>query len=483
MRDQKAVLHWGACLLILFAGFQCRLSGASEAAASEIDELRQQVDSQRKQIEMLQSALEKQQHELDKVMRIIGAHPDPVPAASEDDAAAWDQRLAKIETDVAAHAEANSEKIGRLSKLSFSGDIRVRYETSFQQGAANRNRERVRARFHMNGRLSEEFSGGLSLATGSLDEPISTNQTLTGFFNRKNLGIDKAWITYKPKYAPFLKLDAGKFASPWYHTALSFDRDLNPEGFAETLSFDLNAPVLKNITAVGFQLPFNETAVGQDSFILGGQIQTHFRIHSRARLALYGAGINVNRTDPIAIALANGTLRPSLPNTNTYRYDTSGTVVGYASKFAYLDAIVRLDLDTHPRFPAAFQFNFLNNVRGPRERSAYRADLIFGRLMESGDVQFSYSFIRIEKEAVIGAWNESDMRAPTNLRNHRLNAGFMFKGNFTAEFTAWIGKLANPWDNVDLVPSGVHGACSGAVVSGCEDPYLKRLQLDLTYHF
>ena len=86
-------------------------------------------------------------------------------------------------------------------------------------------------------------------------------------------------------------------------------------------------------------------------------------------------------------------------------------------------------------------------MRGSRERSGYWAELTVGKTKEAKDVQFGYSFIRIEKDAVIGAWNESDLRSSTNVLNHRLNFAYMFKGNVTGQFTAWIGKLANPRDN------------------------------------
>ncbi len=55
---------------------------------------------------------------------------------------------------------------------------------------------------------------------------------MTGFFNRKNFGVDKAYITYKPKYAKSLRLDVGKFAYPWYRTPMTFDSDVNPEGLS-----------------------------------------------------------------------------------------------------------------------------------------------------------------------------------------------------------------------------------------------------------
>jgi len=67
------------------------------------------------------------------------------------------------------------------------------------------------------------------------------------------------------------------------------------------------------------------------------------------------------------------------PNSNTFRTNASGAVIGYANKFAYLDAILKLDLDTNPRFPTTLLFNFVNNVRGSRERSGYWAEATVGR--------------------------------------------------------------------------------------------------------
>jgi len=82
---------------------------------------------------------------------------------------------------------------------------------------------------------------------------------------------------------------------------MTFDSDVNPEGFAETLSFDVASSSLQNVTLVGIQLPLTKSrAAGQ--LHLCGQIQTHFRLGSRARLSLYGAGLNIMRADPIAVA-------------------------------------------------------------------------------------------------------------------------------------------------------------------------------------
>ena len=516
MRKQKAIMRTVHYLLALLIGLQAlpvralESGGGTPAAAvetggaspDEMAALKDQIERQQKQIEALQKAIEEQKVTVQKALKAMSAGTATPPApeaqaesqkledievvkgemeAVADSSAQTAQRVTKLEADTAAYQKSNDAKVKQIGNFNFSGDLRVRYEAFLQEGA-ERHRMRIRARFNLTGKLTDEFSGGMSLATGSLEDPVSTNQTFTNFFNRKNFNIDKAYVTYKPRSAAFLKLDAGKFAYPWYRTALTFDNDLNPEGFAETMSFDIKHPVLKNITMVGFQLPFLEVGSGYDSYVVGGQIQTQFRLNRKARLGLYGAGLTFHRADPIGIAL-NAALIPSLPNSNTLRYNSTGVVVGYASKFLYLDAIAKLDIDISPRYPVTLQFDFVNNTRGPRERSGYWADFIIGRQREQRDLQFAYSFIRIEKDAVIGAFNESDLRSSTNVWDHKLQVAYMLKGNVTAQFTAWIGKLANPLDNIALIPASVRAACTGADTSHCEDPLLKRLQFDLIYKF
>jgi len=108
-------------------------------------------------------------------------------------------------------------------------------------------------------------------------------------------------------------------------------------------------------------------------------------------------------------------------------------------------------------------FNFVNNTRATSsERSGYWAELTFGRLAEQKDIQFGYTFVRIERDAVLGAFNESDLRAATNVRNHRLNFGYQAYRNVQMSYTLWLGRLANPTDNASLVPPLARPACTTA---------------------
>ena len=103
--------------------------------------------------------------------------------------------------------------------MTFSGDLRFRYESFYGQQNAlarsdnptvlgnpltSRQRFRLRARFGVRGKIGDEFDWGLRLATGNFADVISTNQTLTDFFTRKPVGLDQAYVTYKPEVAPRL---------------------------------------------------------------------------------------------------------------------------------------------------------------------------------------------------------------------------------------------------------------------------------------
>ncbi len=46
--------------------------------------------------------------------------------------------------------------------------------------------------------MNDQFRGGFSLASGDLNNPISTNQTTNQFDTRKPIEIDRVYATYNP---------------------------------------------------------------------------------------------------------------------------------------------------------------------------------------------------------------------------------------------------------------------------------------------
>src|SRR5260370_26549616 len=159
-----------------------------------------------------------------------------------------------------------------MGRFRFSGDVRVHGESFFQSGIQDRNRARIRVRLGLEGALNQDFIGGVAIATGSQGDPTTTSETLTNFFDRKTIALDRGYITYNPIAHKWLSLTGGKFAYTWQRTPVTFDSDLNPEGFNQKLSWDLKTPFVKNFTIQGIELLYNEVSEVQESYALGGQV-------------------------------------------------------------------------------------------------------------------------------------------------------------------------------------------------------------------
>src|SRR5260370_14177341 len=101
----------------------------------------------------------------------------------------------------------------------------------------------------------------MGLATGTLGDPTTTNETLTNNFDRKTIGLDRGFITYNPVAAKWFSATAGKFAFTWARTSVTFDPDVSPEGFVVKFSKDFESvPIVKNVNMPFMQLLNNEVS-------------------------------------------------------------------------------------------------------------------------------------------------------------------------------------------------------------------------------
>ena len=75
-----------------------------------------------------------------------------------------------------------------------------------------------------------------------------------------------------------------------------------------------------------------------------------------------------------------------------------------------------------------------------RERRAYWGEARFGRAQEKGDWQFAYTRMLIEPEAVMGAFNYSEIRQPSNVTEHRVEMFYQAYGSVHLGFTGLIGR-------------------------------------------
>lgn len=186
---------------------------------------------------------------------------------TQDEATAVKAEVAKEKAKEAkiaaksAPAPSSSGGEGMLSKIDLSksvenlklyGDLRLRYQYEdkdpqlfIPDGSKNRDvdrspsgsqqsRWRFRLRLGAEIKLTDQWSGGVELATAKASD--SANQTYENGFDDYDIFISRAFVRWDPNKA--LTFIGGKFANPFYTTDLLWDPDITPNGVAEIIRFD-----------------------------------------------------------------------------------------------------------------------------------------------------------------------------------------------------------------------------------------------------
>jgi len=554
---------------------------AAEAVGSEMEEVRRLLRQQQLELERMRAALSEQASTIEVLRRRVEqteqraalpsgvlktgdiALSDSTPRAGEIGASQQnpgaaaakpqdtDVRLGRVEEQSKKTTEALARQLGSIS---FSGDLRFRWESFYGQLNAlpngdnpailgnplsTRQRLRLRARLNMRGQIGKEFDWAVRLATGSFTDAISANQTLTDFYNRKPFGLDNAFLAWTPQRVPGLRIQVGKFDVPWLRTEMTVDNDLSVEGLTEIYSRGFKHSSLKNLTFVAWQLPFLERAsafvrnangtvnldesgrAGRDLALYGAQLRARIEPSPTFGLTLAVADlfysgtqfispvqffgnqlqlpvtftIPATATTPAQVIttqvliprelLVSGNANPGVSTATNNAINRDGRL---ASGFNLIDVIGRLDFTRSKRWPVALIFNFVHNTQahdvsaaGPGgatvflnndEDNGYWAEVQVGKARERGDWLLGYTFLRIEKDAVLTPFNASDILQQSDVRLHRLNLNYTAHANVALTITAFIGQR----------PNGLLGVF-GATPVGSLNGATTRLQFDTTFRF
>ena len=102
-------------------------------------------------------------------------------------------------------------------------------------------------------------------------------------------------------------------------------------------------------------------------------------------------------------------------------------------------------------------------------------DVSLGQQKNKNDIQVGYAWNRIEQDAVLASFVESDQRTQTNVVQNRIYGLWRIRSNTTASYTYWFGRTLNT--------SLQNATKSPGVAPGQEDARLNRMQFDLIYTF
>ena len=365
-------------------------------------------------------------------------------------------------------------------RFDFYGESVMRLDTLRQNygdcsSCLMRTRGRFRVRFGTEGHLAPGLRVVAGFGVGELNDPNSTYQTLGNNFSRKFATWDRAYMTYNPTRAKWMVLTAGKFPQNWLRSPMTFDVDLFPEGLSERFSFDLKrAGAFKNFSLQGLQLVANEQANGPDTLIMGGQATV--RVNPARRFSTIAAftELDFKRPESLLRSQLNGS---NVGIRNTNEVIMRGGEAFYASAFRYANAIVETTIQTGiESLPITTALEYQRNLRASSPHDSARSFRIdVGRHQQKGDWSFSWHVFRVEQDAIVSAFGESDWHAPSNVIQHRYSITRMLHPNVMAAFTWYRGRTLD-----SMLPNAV---LAPGLSSGRRDPWANRMYFDAIYRF
>lgn len=389
-----------------------------------------------------------------------------------------------------------------LEHLKFYGDTRFR-EEGFLNSAINsstkstRWRTRIRARLGLKADFGDELKGGLRIATGNSNDPISTNQTLGGVFSNKSINLDQAYITVAPwqtfglekvtgKEKPIYSITGGKFSVPFFKpggSELIFDGDLTPEGISEELTlWEQHDGFFRNFSLTGAQWSTQEVSSGSDGWMFGAQGTAEFVPVSGTKLTLMMGDYGFQRVNYLATAAnsnsslvitngvncANGTSFRGGKNNASACSGAGSTIASFKGGFNLLSWGAQLDVATPwEAFPLSLYADFVNNLDADTGAdTGYWLGFNIGKSKKKGDFKFSYTFGHVQTEAVLSEFSYSDfgVQGGTNVMGNFIQVQYKLFDHLTL-------SAKNHFVNYITRPVGYH------------NPTQSRLQLDmiLTY--
>ncbi len=331
--------------------------------------------------------------------------------------------------------------------IKIKGDLRYRHEMKKTGDNDPEHRQRLRARLAITGKVSPEIDATVQLATGSTD-PVSTNQTLTGSFSSKDVRLDMAYFEYKPIKTPGVSIEGGKFHNPFFKpgsSELIWDSDISPEGGAVNYTQDFNNVTL---TLIGAGLWIEERSKGNDSYLAAFQGVSRFNFNEKkTSLAVGGSYFNYVNSKGYPVFFG-----PEDPMGNTAVEVTSGetSYFEYAEDYELFEAMGELTHHFAP-LPVTVMGDYVTNTAADSLNTGWLLGIRIGKAKKQGSWGVRYIYRRVEKDAVIGIFTDSDFRnGGTDARGHEFGGSYMLTDNAAFDFTYFINQIglqqADPTD-------------------------------------
>ncbi len=327
-----------------------------------------------------------------------------------------------------------------VSKMKWSGDVRMRYESlkrsTVPTTTPDRHRFKIRSRFGFTAKVNDNIEAGVRMVTGADGNPTSTDETLSDAFDHKDLGIDRAYIKYLPSDAATFMF--GKFANPFFSTDLVFDSDLAFDGFAQVFTYQTEYADYYIVTG---QFPVDENSDdNNDPWLFAGQVGAVFDPFSDVEIEVGFA--NYRYTDmlnrlPLGIAFGS-----------TSRFGAS-----LSDEFRYLHAYNLYNLTSQVNFfmnnvPMCFVGDYVKNTdtvdpETGKYDTGYQLGVHVGKAKAPKTLEAFLYYRKLEANATLDVFTDSDFGGGgTNHKGFKTGLKYQLMENT---------KLALTYINAELI--------------------------------
>ena len=294
-------------------------------------------------------------------------------------------------------------------------DLRYRHELISVEDQDARNRHRIRARLALEGMANDWLKLKFRIVTGS-SNPTTLMQTLDGGFSDKTWGLDLAYFDATLPAYKGLHLLGGKVPYPFKTTPLVWDGDVTPEGLALRLSHPLGG--IEPLLSAGF-FWVDERSSDDDSYLIGAQ-----------------AGARLKPVEPFHILLCGGLSQYTETEGRSPFFDASDskgnsvdTLGNYIFDYTQIEAYGELGAEAGP-LPVSIFAHYVTNTGADSLNGGLLIGFGLGRAGKPNTWEIKYDYRKLERDAVIGAFTDSDpWTGGTDGENHKVHAVYALARN------------------------------------------------------
>lgn len=363
----------------------------------------------------------------------------------------------RAESDLYASDNARDEYLN-FAAVNAAGGIGNAGASAFLNTSTDRLRERIRLRLGFDETVTDGLSVGLQFGFDNQSFAVSTNQTLGSYGQNDAMAVYQAYLRYDAKSStnlPWMTLEGGRFANPFYSTALLWYPDLYFDGTYGTwrLGFGGSGETPRNVYLTAGAFPLQEIELSyKDKWLYAGQLGLDWPWQNggRARIAatyyyfdnITGIQNSVNDT------FYNFTAPPILQKGNTLFDITNNPTNPNVNLFALAADYHEANLTAGVDVPAAghkvsITADYVNNVgysqsnilartglNVPKRGVGYLAELAFGSPITgpAGTWRASLQYRYLQRDAVVDAFDDQDFHlGGTDAKGYVLQGYWWFR--------------------------------------------------------